>query len=423
MNWTNQFSPRKAASSKLQTIFPTRLLLLLTLAMLTCNAFGQNLTILYSFGAIKEDGTAPGSGVIVDKSGNLFGTTGVTGSRFNGTVFELSPPALHSDVWTETIIHRFHGTPDGRSPLSRPVMMASGALAGTTSRGGADDLGIAYNLLPPVAGGNWKRRIIHSFGIAANDVVTPDLGLLPATEGLYGVDQGGANNTGAFYLLTPPARGLAWTQHILYNFQAVGSNDAAFPGGELIRDANGNFYGVSVQGGANNLGAVYEISPPARQGDVWTEAVIYSFNGTDGTLPAGPLLFGPNGVLYGTAEGGGDNGAGLVFELDPPSADGNPWSEIILHTFNGGTDGTSPATGVIPGPNGTLLGTAGGTVFMLTPPQSHGDAWTETVLHSFSLRDGFIISSPITLFDNALYGTTAQGGTFGKGTVFQLTLP
>jgi uncharacterized repeat protein (TIGR03803 family) len=276
---------------------------------------------------------------------------------------------------------------------------------------------------PPVNGGKWKRKIIHSFGTVPNDVANADLGLLPAAEGLYGVDQGGANNTGAFYLLTPPTRGTAWTQHILYSFGPFQSGDAAFPGGELVRDANGNFYGVSAQGGTDNLGAVYEISPPVTQGGAWTEAVIFSFNGTDGTLPEGPLLLGQNGVLYGTGEGGGDDGGGLVFELDPPSGPGNPWTETILHTFGGGTDGSSPATGVIPGPNGSLLGTAGGTVFMLAPPQSVGDPWTETVLHSFSLQDGFIISSPLSLSNNVLYGTTAQGGTFGKGTVFQITLP
>jgi hypothetical protein len=422
MNGTNQLNPRMDVSARSQTIFPTRLLVLLTLVMLTCNGFGQNLTILYSFGATRNDGTAPGSGVIIDQSGNLFGTTGVTGSKFNGTVFELSPPA-QGDTWTETIIHRFHGTPDGRSPLDRPVMTASGALAGTTSRGGLDDLGIAYMFTPPVNGGKWKRKIIHSFGTVPNDVANADLGLLPAAEGLYGVDQGGANNTGAFYLLTPPTRGTAWTQHILYSFGPFQSGDAAFPGGELVRDANGNFYGVSAQGGTDNLGAVYEISPPVTQGGAWTEAVIFSFNGTDGTLPEGPLLLGQNGVLYGTGEGGGDDGGGLVFELDPPSGPGNPWTETILHTFGGGTDGSSPATGVIPGPNGSLLGTAGGTVFMLAPPQSVGDPWTETVLHSFSLQDGFIISSPLSLSNNVLYGTTAQGGTFGKGTVFQITLP
>jgi hypothetical protein len=88
---------------------------------------------------------------------------------------------------------------------------------------------------------------------------------------------------------------------------------------------------------------------------------------------------GPNGVLFGTADGGGDNGAGLVFELDPSSGPGDSWTQSILHTFTGGTDGGSPATGVIPGPNGSLFGTAGDTVFMLTPPDSQGDPWTETV--------------------------------------------
>jgi uncharacterized repeat protein (TIGR03803 family) len=53
----------------------------------------------------------------------------------------------------------------------------------------------------------------------------------------------------------------------------------------------------------------------------------------------------PGGVLYGTANGGGDNGAGLVFELDPPAVPGDPWTENILHAFTGGTDGGSPGDG------------------------------------------------------------------------------
>jgi uncharacterized repeat protein (TIGR03803 family) len=97
-----------------------------------------------------------------------------------------------------------------------------------------------------------------------------------------------------------------------------------------VRDSNGNFFGVTTWGGANNLGAVYEISPPAISGGPYTETVLYSFDGTDASLPACRLLLGAGGVLYVTADGGGASGAGAVFELDPPAMPGAAWSETTL---------------------------------------------------------------------------------------------
>nr|MBA3913304.1 hypothetical protein [Terriglobales bacterium] len=376
-------------------------LLLIVMGCVAANAFGQTLTTLYNFGAVPGDGEAPGSGVIFDKSGNLFGTTGVGGVQgSNGIVFELSPPTVLGNPWTETILHRFQGTPDGKVSESRLAMTAKGVLVGTTLLGGANNVGTAYTVTPPSGQGGWRERVIYNYGSFAGDIATPNLGFLPQPEGLYGVDQGGAANFGAVYLLTPPASGGTWAQNILYSFKGTG--DAAFPSGELVRDSKGNFYGVTAQGGANNLGAVYEVSPPAVQGGPWTEQVLYSFNGTDGTLPAGRLLIGPGGVLFGTTDGGGANGAGTVFRLSPPLLKGDPWTETILYTFSGGADGGFPSNGVITDPRGRLFGTASNVVFMLTP--NSGGSYTETVLHTFTGPDGFLAITPLTFSKGALYG-------------------
>jgi uncharacterized repeat protein (TIGR03803 family) len=410
---------RKRLISKTTTNF-LRVLALIFATMLVRNAFGQTLTTIYNFGGYTGDAVAPGSGVIADKNGNLFGTTGFGGiNGSNGTVFELSPPVVVGNPWTESLIHRFRGTPDGKIAESRLAMTAKGMLVGTTLQGGSNNQGTAFIMAPPVGGSVWKEKIMHDFGTVPNDVVSPNLGLFVSPEGYYGVDQGGAAGFGAVYLLNSSGGG-SFTQNILYSFK--GTPDAAFPGGELVRDSNGNFYGVSVQGGANNLGAVYELSPPTGQGGIWTETVLHSFNGNDGTLASGRLLLGLGGVLYGTTDGGGANSAGLVFELDPPQVPGNPWTESILYAFTGGADGTNPSSGVIADRKGNLLGTAGSTIFMLRPPQVPGGAWTESVLHTFTGPDGFS-AGPLTLVKNAIYGTTSQAGAFGHGTAYQLTIP
>ena len=103
----------------------------------------------------------------------------------------------------------------------------------------------------------------------------------------------------------------------------------------------------------------------------------------------------------------------------------------MLYSFSGGRDGSNPAAGVVMDKNGSLYGTAqhggtgdpkvGGVVFELDPPAIEGGVWTETVLHSFSGADGFLPICTLTLRKDGIYGTTAQGGLFGTGTVFVLT--
>ena len=412
---------RRSVIMQLQKIFSSRLRLpFLMFGALSAGAFGQTLTTLYDFGASSTDAVAPGSGVIFDKAGNLYGVTGFGGFQgANGTVFKLTPPASGQGAWTETIFHRFRGSPDGKIPQSRPIMTAQGVLLGTTLRGGATDQGTIY-AFTPATGGTFKEKILHDFGTVTGDVVSSNLGLFSASEGFYGADQGGANNTGAFYLLSRAAGSNTYTQNILYTFGTFDSSDGSGPGGELVRDAKGNFYGVTVQGGVNNLGTVYQLSPPVVTGNPWTETILFSFNGTNGSLPEERLLLGAGGVLYGTTDGGGVSDAGTVFQLTPPAAPDGAWTETVLYAFTGGNDGGFPGGGVIRDAKGNLLGNAGNSVFKLTPQA--GGTWTESVLHNFTGPDGFIATGPLTLSKNAVYGTTSEGGAHGVGTAFKLTL-
>lgn len=155
------------------------------------------------------------------------------------------------------------------------------------------------------------------------------------------------------------------------------------------------------------------------------EQVIYSFAGADGSSPTSNLLRDFNGNLYGTTSSGGSQGAGTVFELSP---NGGDWTEQTLYTFQGGSDGSDPSSGLIADSAGNLYGeTAGGgsqsngTIYELSPS---GSNWTKTTLYSFVDASTGMFPNGGLLFDSNgnLYGTTAQGGVpLALGTVFQLT--
>ena len=322
--------------------------LALTVLIGCVSAAGQTLTILYNFGSNPHDGADPLAGVVFDKAGNLVGSAAIGGGPGRGTIFQLSPPATPGGSWTENTLKRFHRNPDGAFPECRLIVTSTGELVGTTFGGGANDEGMAFALVPHTAPGNpWKRQVLYNFGNFSGDAVNPNAGLLANGSVYYGVGSGGTNFSGAVFQLTPPARrGKPWTETILYSFAERFSGDAAIPSSELIMDKEGNLYGTALLGGANDVGAVYELSPPVVAGDPWTEKVLFSFNGTDGSSPFGRLLD-ANGTLYGTTSGGGTGEAGTVFQLAPPASPGEPWSETVLYSFSGGVDGSSPAAGLV----------------------------------------------------------------------------
>jgi uncharacterized repeat protein (TIGR03803 family) len=176
------------------------------------------------------------------------------------------------------------------------------------------------------------------------------------------------------------------------------------------------------------------LTRPASPDKSWTEAVLYRFAGgtSDGANPYAGVVIGAKGVLYGTTDLGGTSNNGTVFSLTPPASPGGSWIEAVLHNFIGGTDGANPQTDVVIGRNGMLYGTTSlggasnsGTVFSLTPPASPGGSWTEAVLYSFTGgSDGGLPAGAVTIGGRGmiLYGTTEVGGTSQNyGTVFLLT--
>ena len=229
-------------------------------------------------------------------------------------------------------------------------------------------------------------------------------------------------------LLLAPSALAAGKFKTLHRF--TGGKDGGNPSGGVIFDQVGNLYSTTQYGGSGS-GTVFELTP--NQDGSWTESVLYSFTGSDGSWPRGSLIFDQAGNLYGTTFFGGATGCGTVFELTP-NPDGG-WTESVLDSFRG-SDGCNPIAGVILDAEGSLYGTTlngrggadrSGTVFKLTP-NSDG-SWTEQVLHRFSGKDGWYLDDGNLVFDAAgnLYGTAALGGnirsvcTSGCGTVFRLS--
>jgi uncharacterized repeat protein (TIGR03803 family) len=191
-----------------------------------------------------------------------------------------------------------------------------------------------------------------------------------------------------------------------------GGLDGAFPEGALVLDRQGNLYGTTQMGGGiDRLGTVFEIDTRG------VEKVLYSFTGDpDGSGPEAGLIIDAEGNLYGTTSGGGSNGAGSVFKLEPGGR------ETVLHSFSN-TEGSDPQTPLLRTPNGDLYGTTplggpanGGTVFVI---HANGD---EAVLHSFIGTDGGDPESLVRDSQGNLYGTTLVGGPARLGgTLFEIT--
>jgi uncharacterized repeat protein (TIGR03803 family) len=381
---------------------------------------GWTENVLYSFGN-GVDGFQPGAGLIFDAVGNLYGTTYLGGTYNNGTVFELTPQG--GGGWTENVLYSFNnnGT-DAGFPHGGVIFDAAGSLYGTTRAGGAHNAGAVFELTPQ-AGGGWTEKVLYSFKNNGTDAFNPLAGLIFDGAGnLYGTtSRGGIHDYGTVFELTPTA-GEGWTEKVLYSFG--NGTDGGYPEAGLLFDGAGNLYGTTVSGGTYTYGTVFELIPQAGGG--WTENVLHSFgNGTDGANPTGLIADGA-GNLYGTTVGGG-YGSGTVFELTPQAGGG--WTEKVLYSFSNGSDGGYPYAGLIFDGAGNLYGTTSeggfytsGTVFELTPQA--GGGWTEQVLHSFNYRNGDGVNPYAGLiFDGAgnLYGTTSGGGTYGGGTVFELT--
>lgn len=397
-------------------------------------------------------------GSLISDGKNLYGTSSVTIPASLGIVFELSPPSGNG-AWTETILWAFTGGDDGDNPYSGLLLDSKGNLYGTAAYGGFRDgdlcfsgCGTVFELSPPTQqGGSWTETTLYQFK-GSTDGAGPKGSLIFDPAGnLYGTTQNGGQTyvcCGTAFKLSPPSPpGGTWTETVLHDFE--GGNDGETPLAALYRDAKGNLYGTTQDGGAaSGNGTIFRLSPEPNGS--WKEDILYAFLGTtDGATPYDPLIE-VNGALYGTAAFGGNLtdcyefnvpvGCGTVYELSL-GADGKV-NFNVLYAFQGTTDGLFPTAGLVADPKGNLYGATVyggdlnnqicddvefylgcGVVFELSPQS--GKPWKETVLHTFEATDGFDLSATLLMSHDALWGTTVQGGNSstcqdGCGVVFKI---
>jgi len=389
---------------------------------------GSIYRVVHAFGS-GNDGGGLWSSVTLDKQGNLYGSTSGGGLYAYGVVFKLT--RHQKGTWTETILHNFkNGDPDGSEPNGGLIQDALGNWYGTTDRDGAYHGGTAFQVTHGADG--WTDNVIYPFGEQSDDGGSPTAGLIMDTAGnLFGTTpKGNGSNGGTTFQLTRSSGG--WNETVIYQFCLSNPTcvDGNAPYAGLILDPAGNLYGTTEWGGtgcvAEGCGTVYEIQ---RSSGGWKQIVLHRFdnNGRDGVTPGnGALLMDSAGRIYGTTEVGGTFGWGTLFRLTRV-ADGS-WKETILRNFKNDASGSFPASGVVMDKAGNLYGTttSGGTqcgcgvVYKLAPGPK--GKWTYTLLHTFTGADGAQPDANLILDDKGnLYGTTATGGTYGGGVVFEIT--
>jgi uncharacterized repeat protein (TIGR03803 family) len=318
-----------------------------------------------------------------------------------------------------TTLVNFDGTNGAIPEFMSSIPATNGSFYGTTQAGGANGYGTVFRITP--AG---VLTTLYNF-TGGTDGAYPYGTLIQATNGnLYGTTVVGGITTGSIFDGTVFKITIGGTLTTLHSFAGY-PTDGAFPNAGLVQGTDGNFYGTTRQGGANNTctagcGTVFKITPSG------TLTTLYSFTGgTNGDSPLAVPIQATNGDFYGTTYGIGYPGDyGTVFKMTPSGA------LTTLHAFTGGSDGAEPAAGLIQGTGGNFYGatyvganinsacpSGCGTLFKIAP------GGTLTTLREFEGPDGAFPDGGLTQATNgSFYGTTSGDGADSDGTVFRLSV-
>ncbi|MES2056068.1 MAG: choice-of-anchor tandem repeat GloVer-containing protein [Pseudomonadota bacterium] len=403
-------------------------------------------TYPHIFGIAVSDGGQPNGPLLQASDGNFYGTTRAGGNNrcndldnFCGAIFRLTPSG------DEAVLYSFGASmSDAYRPSGPLIQGRDGALYGLTANGGTHGAGTAFKITL-----NGAFTILYSFGASPSDGIVPIGGLTQGSDGdFYGATaSGGANhcgqipqsgsNCGTVFKISPSG-----VETVLYSFGASRS-DGVTPNGSLVQGGDGNFYGTTVNGGANacsdsgatnNCGTVFRITPAG------VLSVLYSFGASraDSIAPQGALIQGRDGAFYGTTASGGGGQCGFSFGCGTVFRMTSAGNVTILYAFAAisRSDGYGPSPFLIQARDGNFYGTTGsgganasdlnGTVFRLTP------SGVKTTLYSFgplNTNPSNPVGGVIEATDGAFYGVTAYNGALGAvgnrmgtGAVFKLVV-
>jgi uncharacterized repeat protein (TIGR03803 family) len=397
--------------------------------------------VIHNFGH-DGDGVQPNAGLVIANSTSpvvLWGTTEAGGGNNTGSVFKMTvtnPGA--SQTVTESVIYDFDTSSSGNPtvPVGGLVMDASGNLYGTGSQGGEGTFGGIFELQP---GTPYVLHNLHNFGRYLGDGATPTAGVVLGSQSggsvvLYGttdasmVTTTSATGLGSVYQITVDPTAGTGSSCLEYVFNAgYISNDGFGSMAQPIEDSSHNFWGTTEFGGTTGEGTVWELVYDSGTSS-YSERVVYSFGTAtnDGLLPASSLVFGNDGNLYGTTQAGGSIGAGAVFKITVGTGE-------VKTVYSFGTnsgDGSIPNTGLVLGSDGNFYGTTsyGGANNTGIVYQINSSTFDETILASFGMQylvpayypNSVLLPYAAGTSSSTLtfLGTSGGGGPQGEGTVY-----
>ena len=353
---------------------------------------------------------------------------GADGAAGEAIAFGAVGPADVASAWspaasngpTLTTLVTFKGA-DGSEPSGDLIADARGDLFGMTAVGGADNVGAVFEIAMTASGYRARPTTLVSFTGADGRYANGSL-IADANGDLFGMTTaGGADDDGVVFEIVKTPHGYASTPTTLFSFTGA---DGQFPYGSLIIDSAGDLLGTTGRGGTVGDGTVFEIAKTPH-GYVGAPTTLVNFTGADGQAPNADLIADARGDLFGTTGAGGADGDGTVFEI-VKTPHGYAAGPTTLASFTD-ANGSLPLGSLVADAAGDLFGTTAsggaegdGTVFEIVKTP-HGYASAPTTLVSFTGADGkYLYGGLIIDAAGNLFGTTWGGGAHGDGTVFEI---
>ncbi len=347
------------------------------------------------------NGSTPYGSLMQASDGKLYGMTYTGGQNGFGVIFQYDP-----SMNTEIKKYDFDGN-NGSSPYD--LMLASdGKLYGTTNTGGLFGSGILFQYTPST--NTFSKKF--DFNISQNGI-TPYGSLMLASDGkLYGMTSGGGANGYGVILQYDPS-----TNIYAKKFDFDSTANGTTPTGSLIQSADGKLYGMTRLGGANGgFGVIFQYNPSTN---IYTKK--FDFNVTaNGRSPNGSLIQASDGKLYGMTINGGANGYGVIFQYDPSA---NIYTKKF--DFDGYNGGTNPFGSLMQATDGKLYGMTVGGGANNSGVLFQYDISTDTYTKEYDFngtngRNPY--GSLMQASDGNLYGMASNGGANGKGVIFKYDL-